>query len=142
MTNIEKFAISGEPFDVIHYFESFVLDTILRVFFSTEVDSANDSSNRLVINSRKITTKDISIKQFIAAFSPTIAKLFVFRFFDRNAADFMSKLIQKIIDERKKIILVENNFLQTLLDLTIDNQKSSKISEYLIYNYSLNLHYI
>ena len=68
MNNMEKFAISGEPFDIRPYFESFVLDTILRAFFATEVDSAKESNNPLVINSRKIFMKDISFEQFIALF--------------------------------------------------------------------------
>ena len=130
LNSIEKFAISEECFDVRPYFESFVLDTVLRAFFATEVDSANDSTNPLVLNSRRIFMKDISIEQLLALFSPTLSKIFDFRVADRTAMDFMTKLIQKMIDERKQHNIKRNDLLQILLDSTDDSPKTSKISQY------------
>jgi len=138
LNNIQKFAISGEPFDIRPYFESFILDTILRAFFATEVDSVNDTTNLLVVNSRRLFMKDISIEQLIALFSPKLSKIFGFRVLDKKATDCMTEIIQKIIDEKKQNNTKSNDLLQTLLDSVNDDPKStSKISQYFHFSFIL-----
>jgi cytochrome P450 len=130
LNNIEKCAISGKPFDIRPYLESFVLDTSLRSFFGTEIDSANDSKNPLVTNSRDIFMKDISLEQLTALLAPTFAKIFDLRTLNRKATNFMTKLIQTIINERKHNNHKCNDLLQILLESNYVNEStSSKISE-------------
>jgi len=130
LNNIEKYAISEKPFDVRPYLESFILDTTLRAFFGTEIDSANDSKNPLVVNSREIFMKDVSLEQLTALTVPTLEKILDLRAVNRNATNFMTKLIQTIIYERKLNNNKKNDLLQILLDSTYVNEKtSSKISE-------------
>jgi cytochrome P450 family 3 subfamily A/cytochrome P450 family 3 subfamily C len=130
LNNIEKCAISGKPFDIRSYLESFVLDTSLRSFFGIEMDSANDSKNPLVTNSRDIFMKDISLEQLIALSAPTIAEILDLRAFSRKATDFMTKLLQTIINERKHNNHKRNDLLQILLESNYINENtSSKLSE-------------
>jgi cytochrome P450 len=129
MNNVEKYAISGEAFDVRPCLECFVLDTILRAFFGTKVDSANEPNNPLVKNSTEIFMKNISIKQLIAYFAPTISKWFDIRFVDRHVGEYMAELVKTIINERKLNNIVNNDLLQILLDSKNDSQKTSKISQ-------------
>ncbi len=130
LNNIEKYATSEKPFDVRPYFESFILDTTLRAFFGTEIDSANDSKNPLVVNSREIFMKDVSLEQLTALSFPTLAKILDLRAVNRNATDFMTKLIQTIIYERKQNNNKRNDLLQILIESNYFNAKtSSKMSE-------------
>ncbi len=133
LKNLEKCAISGKPFDIRPCFESYALDTILRAFFGAEVDSANDSTNLLVLNSRKIFMKDLSLEQLLALFSPKLSKIFYFRAIDKTATKYMSKIIQRIINERKQNNTKSNDLLQILLDSTDDSLKTSKIREFFFF---------
>jgi cytochrome P450 len=125
LKNLEKYAISEKPFDIRSCFKSYALDTILRAFFATEVDSANDS--------RKIFMKDLSLEQLLALFSPKLSKIFDFRAIDKTATNYMSKTIQKIINERKQNNTKSNDLLQILLDSTYDSLKTSKIREFFFF---------
>ena len=89
----------------------------------------NDSINPLVINARKILNKNLKLEQLVALFSPTLTKMFDLRVFDRQAMDFMTKLIQSIIIDRKQNKIKSNDLLQVLLDSTIDSTESTKISK-------------
>jgi len=128
MNEIENFSVSGIPFDIKLLFESFVLSNTLKAFFAAKITSQN---NHLVLNSRKIFMKNITFEQYVALFSPTLSKLFGLRFLDRNATDFMTQLIETIINERKQKNYKSNDLLQALLDATYFNdENSSKMSEY------------
>jgi cytochrome P450 len=129
LNNIEKCVISGKPFDIRPYLESFVLDTILRSFFGTEIDSANDSKNPLVTNSRDVFMKDLSLEQLTALSAPIVAKILDLRALNGKATDFMTKLIQTIINERKQNNYKCNDLLQILLESKYVNENTSKISE-------------
>lgn len=128
MNNIEKYGKSEETFDIRPYFESFVLDNILRAFFATIVDSANDPNNPVVINASNVFKKNVTFKQLFAYLSPTIAKWFDIRFVDPKISDFMTELIQNIINQRKQNNIINNDLLQVLLDST-HYKKTSKIRE-------------
>jgi hypothetical protein len=74
--------------------------------------------------------KDVSLEQLTALSVPTLAKILDLRAINRNATDFMTKLIQTIICERKQNNIKRNDLLQILLESDYVNEKtSSKISE-------------
>lgn len=132
MQNIEKYSKNEQTFDIMHYFKCFILDNTLSVFFATQVDSANDLNNALLENTKKLFAKNISLEQVIVVLFPTFAKWLDFRFFDKEMTDFMTELIQNIINQRKQNNIINNDLLQVLLDSTDNSQETSKISELLV----------
>jgi hypothetical protein len=54
LNNIQKLSLREQTFQITSYFESYILDTVLRAFFATEIDSIYNSSNPLVFNPKKI----------------------------------------------------------------------------------------
>jgi hypothetical protein len=57
LNNIQKLSLLEKTFEITSYFESYILDTVLRAFFAIEIDSINNSSNPLVFNPKKIFNK-------------------------------------------------------------------------------------
>jgi cytochrome P450 len=129
LKNIEKFGSSGKPFDVKIHFEAFILDMVLGTLFSAEVDSANDTLHPIVVNSRRIFQKDITLEQLTALFSPKLSKIFDFRAVDRLGVDYIVKFIQAIINERKRKNSKSHDILQYLLNNSNESGASSEFSE-------------
>jgi len=81
-----------QTFQTTSYFESYILDIVLRALFATEIDSIYNSSNPVVFNPKKTFSQNLKIEQFLALILLSISKIFNFHLL-KKATDFVENLI-------------------------------------------------
>ncbi len=91
------------------YIGAFAMDVISACAYGIKVDSINNPNHPIVLNAQKILNVDASLSAFLSAFAAPIAKFFKLELFDINATNYFDVLTNKLVEERKKSIKIQEN---------------------------------
>ena len=113
--------------DMKKVLSAFTMEVVIRVAFGTKVDALIDDNNPIIVNARKIFSKDFSLlmvpKMIVLAFLPKVARLLGLTFFPKDVTNFFLNLFRNIIAEREKDKETKKyDFLQLLLEAN-ENQE-------------------
>jgi len=103
------------------------MEILLQTHFGIKIDNTNDSNNIILKNIEKLTSVEISFSRILSVACPAISNFFGIRFVSRNATDYMTCLINKIIDQRKQQNFSQNDFIQYFIDEESKNQNQNTV---------------
>ncbi|CAG2169280.1 unnamed protein product, partial [Oppiella nova] len=113
----------GHVVDMKRVFGAYTMEVIIQVAFGTKVDALIDESNAIIVNAKKLMSRDFRLldlpKFFLILMLPKVAKLFGLTLLPRDVTDFFTDICGKIIAERRASKGSGNkryDFLQLMLD--------------------------
>ena len=132
LKNFESTLKEGSSVDVKRLYGAFTMDTIIQVAFGAQVDSLADPNNPIILNARKVFSKDFGYKtmaeMMIIFVFPKVAKLFGIRF-QKEPINFFQDFSKKIIKKKKDDL--QNNkgwgkassFLELVLEAEAEHER-------------------
>ncbi|KAG8178983.1 hypothetical protein JTE90_012496 [Oedothorax gibbosus] len=98
------------------YVEGFVLSAIGRCAFGMTINSLKNPNNEFTEKAKKLFSEVLSWRTCITLFFPCLMKLFRIKLLNPETTNFYRKIVIQVLEERKNLHVVKDDFLQMLLD--------------------------
>ncbi|CAG2172212.1 unnamed protein product, partial [Oppiella nova] len=121
--NMDKYAKSGEPFNIRELVGCFAMDVISACAYGISIDSLNNPDHPVVTHAKRILGADTTWRQVVGILAPNLAKFFKMEFFDIEAATYFDVLTNQILRERKHNNKYTNSRRTDFVQLMIDSEK-------------------
>ncbi|KAF8763622.1 Cytochrome P450 3A24 like protein [Argiope bruennichi] len=127
---VERFAEvknKTEDLNCQEYYGAFVLSAIARCAFGMNISAIRDPKNVFVEKSKKLFYECLSWRTYLTILCPVLMKIFRLKLLNPETTGFYRNTIIQVLEERKKLNLIRDDFLQMLIDAEDANNNGADI---------------
>ncbi|XP_059485219.1 cytochrome P450 6j1-like [Neocloeon triangulifer] len=132
--HLDGVAENGQSFEAKDLASRFTTDVIASCAFGVKCNSIENPNTEFRVKGKKLTELDFwkAIKSFIIFFLPEVGVTLRFAFIDAELTNFFRKMVQDVMDIRKKTGQIRKDFMQLLIELkekgsiSIENKEEEK----------------
>ncbi|GBM33960.1 Cytochrome P450 3A24 [Araneus ventricosus] len=106
----------ADSIDCQEHYGGFVLSAIARCAFGMNISAIKDPKSVFVQKSKKLFNECLSWRTYLTILCPVLMKVFRLKLLNPETTDFYRNTIIQVLEERKKLNLIRDDFLQMLID--------------------------
>ncbi|KFM64010.1 Cytochrome P450 3A1, partial [Stegodyphus mimosarum] len=131
--NLAEIVNKGQPISCQKVFSAFTLDAIGRCAFGMTINSLASEDDPFVAKANMLLQCFMSWRTYLTLIFPRLMKLLRMKLLNPETTEFYKNIILQVVEERKKVHAVREDFLQLLLDAeneSTDSNNNNTKSQY------------